>query len=528
MAAKKSGLYFLVFALCAALMLPAFGVSAQEQGTAIKTDAETAAELGLLLGDGDGVDASYLGKKSTRLQAAIISLRLQGHLQDAMAYAGTANFSDANKVNKTNQAVLAYLKDHPEYGWSGTGNGSFNPLAEISSQQFYKVLLEIMGYRTGKDFAYAETESFAAKKGLGQIAGTSSLTNAHIATALVEALSVNTAAGRTLLAELQSDSVIAATAALPQGQRIAMRSDGKLGTFFTDKNGRSLYFFTKDVENLNSCQGSCLTNWPIFYAEQLQIPAFLNKADFSVLTRSDGTKQTTYKGWPLYYFAKDTAAGDVKGEAVGGVWFVAKHDYKVMIGTSSALGNYLTDDYGRTLYYFDKDTPQRSVCEGNCLTNWPAYTGSGNSVPSAVTGTEFGTITRPDGSKQATYKGYPLYYFIQDKEHGDIKGQNVNQVWFVIDPAKFNGTSASQAKTYRIDIKDFSFGTEPLTVEVGSKVVFTNHDDVKHNAVAVNGTFATPLLDKGESYTINLDKAGTYDYYCEPHKRFMTGKIIVK
>ncbi|AJY77977.1 hypothetical protein VN24_23670 [Paenibacillus beijingensis] len=101
-----------------------------------------------------------------------------------------------------------------------------------------------------------------------------------------------------------------------------------------------------------------------------------------------------------------------------------------------------------------------------------------------------------------------------------------------MDPAKFNGTTAASApaevKTYRIDIKEFSFGSEPLTVEAGSKVIFTNYDDMKHNAVAVDGSFASPLLAKGESYTVTLDKAGTIDYYCEPHKSFMTGQIIVK
>ncbi|WP_268818110.1 cupredoxin family copper-binding protein [Paenibacillus alkaliterrae] len=90
------------------------------------------------------------------------------------------------------------------------------------------------------------------------------------------------------------------------------------------------------------------------------------------------------------------------------------------------------------------------------------------------------------------------------------------------------GTTAPQVKTYKVDIKEFSFGTEPLTVEAGSKVVFTNYDEMKHNAVALDGSFETPLLGKGESFTITLDKAGTYGYFCEPHKQFMTGKIIVK
>jgi plastocyanin len=150
------------------------------------------------------------------------------------------------------------------------------------------------------------------------------------------------------------------------------------------------------------------------------------------------------------------------------------------------------------------------------------------STVSTLPASDIGSITRSDGSKQSTYKGYPLYYFVKDTEHGDTNGQNVNKVWFVIDPAKFTGTTAPQVKTYQIDIKEFSFGTGPLTVEAGSKVTFTNYDDMKHNAVALDGSFETPLLAKGESYTITLEKAGTYNYYCAPHKQFMTGQIIVK
>ncbi|NBD25777.1 plastocyanin/azurin family copper-binding protein [Paenibacillus glycinis] len=250
-----------------------------------------------------------------------------------------------------------------------------------------------------------------------------------------------------------------------------------------------------------------------------------------MLKRADGTEQTTYKGWPLYYFAKDQKAGDTLGEAVGGVWFVAKADYAAMIGASPTLGNYLTDASGRTLYYFDKDTAGKSNCAGDCLVNWPAYSAGGTGVPTGVNAADWGTITRADGSMQSTFKGFPLYYFIKDAKAGDTLGQNVGSVWFVVDPAKFTGTTAPAvpaAKTYHVDIKDYSFGSGPLTVEAGSSIVFTNFDDMKHNAVAVNGAFSLPLLAKGESYTITLDKPGTYDYYCQPHKAFMTGQIIVK
>ncbi|MBM7563960.1 plastocyanin/azurin family copper-binding protein [Paenibacillus sacheonensis] len=525
---KRLGLFGLLLALCITCLAPVGSSAAAAASATVTTDGQTAAALGLLLGDGDGVTVAYLGKSATRVQAAIISLRLQGKLAEAQAFEGTDNFNDAASVGASNQTVLGYLKAHPELGWNGTGGGSFNPLAPISSQQFYKVLLESLGYRSGKDFDYAKAETFAASKGLTQISGTASLMNAHIATALVEALSADTMDGMTLFASLQAKGVLSASAALPAAERLLLHRDAKLGTLFTDSKGRTLYFFTKDAADPNSCALDCLKAWPIYAAQDLQIPAGLNAADFGVLNRADGTAQTTYKGWPLYYFAKDQAPGDTLGEAVGGVWFVAKSDYAAMLGTSKTLGNYLTDAKGMTLYYFDKDTAGTSVCEGTCLTNWPAYQADGSSLPTGVNPADWGTITRSDGTKQAAFKGYPLYYFIKDAHVGDTLGQDVNHVWFVLDPAAFKGTTAPVAKTYNIDIMDYSFGMGPLTVEAGSHIVFTNHDDMQHNAVAVDGSFSIPLLSKGEFATITLTKPGVYDYFCQPHKKFMTGQIIVK
>lgn len=526
-----------VILICVLLAVP-FAVSAEEgqSGDAqVQTYAQTAESLGLLVGEGEGVNADYLAKRSTRIQAAIISLRLQGKLEEALAYKGSNTFADAGLTGKSNQSVLAYLKDHPQAGWAGTGGAKFDPLSPISSQQLYKVILESMGYMTGTDFPYSNTESFAVGKGLAQVAGTAALTNSDIATALIEALSATTAHGHTLLDMLKESGVIK-DSSLANSERIALRSNEKLGTYFTDGEGRALYVFTKDAQDLNACKGVCIENWPVFASESLQIPTSLSAADFTVHIREDGTKQWMYKGWPLYYFVKDSAPGDVKGEAVSNVWFVAKADYSVMLGTNSVLGHYLTDSNGRTLYYFDHDVPQSSVCEGQCLVNWPAFSQTGGSLPSTLSKADFGSIKRADGTSQATYKGYPLYTFIADKAHGDTAGQGVKNVWFVIDPSTFTGTTAGKAaaaddstgKTYRIDIKDFSFGSGPLTVEAGATIIFTNLDDMKHNAVAKDGSFSIPLIGKGESASIKLDKPGTYDYYCEPHKSFMTGQIIVK
>jgi|GEM_PF-1521172 len=92
----------------------------------------------------------------------------------------------------------------------------------------------------------------------------------------------------------------------------------------------------------------------------------------------------------------------------------------------------------------------------------------------------------------------------------------------------FTTVAVEAAHTYNVDISNFKFNAPEMTVEAGSTIVFTNHDQVKHNAVADNGSFETPLLAQGESASITLGEPGEYTYFCAPHKSFMKGKIIVK
>ncbi|ERG65442.1 hypothetical protein L332_13455 [Agrococcus pavilionensis RW1] len=103
----------------------------------------------------------------------------------------------------------------------------------------------------------------------------------------------------------------------------------------------------------------------------------------------------------------------------------------------SPLGEIVVDGEGMTVYMFDSDTQGAGVstCEGQCATNWPAVTTDGG-VPDAegVTG-ELGTIVGVDGATQVTLNGWPLYYFAGDSAAGDVAGQGVNDVWWVLSPA---------------------------------------------------------------------------------------------
>ncbi|MDQ2782788.1 MAG: hypothetical protein M3Y26_09705 [Actinomycetota bacterium] len=120
------------------------------------------------------------------------------------------------------------------------------------------------------------------------------------------------------------------------------------------------------------------------------------------------------------------------------------------LGTrTGALGTYLTDGAGRSLYLFMSDSPTTSTCNGSCVSAWPPFTSA--SPPDVSGGSEagqVGTITRSDGSRQVTYSGHLLYYFSGDSRDGQTNGQGkkgFDAPWWLVSPAgvAITGTGAS-------------------------------------------------------------------------------------
>jgi plastocyanin len=96
-------------------------------------------------------------------------------------------------------------------------------------------------------------------------------------------------------------------------------------------------------------------------------------------------------------------------------------------------------------------------------------------------------------------------------------------------PPEQSGASAADAKSaYHVDIRNFAFTPQQLTVPAGSRIVWTNRDDEPHVVVSTNGAFkASPALDTNDSFAVVLDKPGTYAYFCGIHP-MMVGKIVVR
>jgi predicted lipoprotein with Yx(FWY)xxD motif len=113
-----------------------------------------------------------------------------------------------------------------------------------------------------------------------------------------------------------------------------------------------------------------------------------------------------------------------------------------------SVGSVLVNSSGMTLYRYTPDGTDKSVCTGACAAAWPPLTvpagttkvAAGPGVPS----TDLGTITRADGTVQVTYKGEPLYTYVNDKTAGADTGQGVENTWFVVSaPAAAAGSATT-------------------------------------------------------------------------------------
>lgn len=124
--------------------------------------------------------------------------------------------------------------------------------------------------------------------------------------------------------------------------KLATADVSNLGKVVVDGTGRTLYVFDKDTADpsKSNCDGDCAAKWPPVLAgsgtpEVDGVDASL----VGTVTRTDGSKQVTLAGWPVYLFAQDSKAGQAKGQAVGGVWWVVGADGKKITTEASGSGD---------------------------------------------------------------------------------------------------------------------------------------------------------------------------------------------
>jgi predicted lipoprotein with Yx(FWY)xxD motif/plastocyanin len=243
---------------------------------------------------------------------------------------------------------------------------------------------------------------------------------------------------------------------------------------------------------------------------------------------------------------------------------VASTGPTVKVGQSDSLGMFLVDAKGMSLYLFLKDTPNTSNCYDACAQNWPPLLVTGSPVAGdGLDAAKLGTTARKDGTTQATYNGWPLYYFIKDAQPGDTAGQDVKQVWYVISPAgdkvaavtsagsndNSYGSSAptetpmpmatddkgghgsddsnvTEGSNVAVAISGFAFNPGGLKVHKGTTVTWTNNDGASHTVTSDTGAFDSGSLRNDGSFSFTFNDIGSFAYHCKFHSG-MTATVIV-
>jgi predicted lipoprotein with Yx(FWY)xxD motif len=236
----------------------------------------------------------------------------------------------------------------------------------------------------------------------------------------------------------------------------------KFGRVLVTGSGMSLYTFSGDglpfsatglqlnCTALNKAANGtpCTVAWPPLLATgRLVARGGVHQKGLGSVTRN-GVTQVTYFGKPVYGFINDTAAGQINGEdiaAFSGTWYLDKTSGKPAVTVPtvqtevSPNGIVLSSPTAagvRTVYTLTADGPNTTTCTGPCAAVWPPLLTSRPAL--AGTGVRhrlIGTIRRPDGTFQVTYRGHPVYFFAIDLAAGAPAGLTNGE--YLIDAAAF-------------------------------------------------------------------------------------------
>jgi predicted lipoprotein with Yx(FWY)xxD motif len=142
--------------------------------------------------------------------------------------------------------------------------------------------------------------------------------------------------------ETASPTAAAPTSGTANGSAAVSTATGPLGPYLTDGKGRAVYMFASDTATSSTCDGSCATVWPPLPAPSTTTASGdASATQLGAITRSDGSRQLTYAGHPLYYYQADTAAGDTKGEGSNGFgakWWILSPDGSPITDSATTAG----------------------------------------------------------------------------------------------------------------------------------------------------------------------------------------------
>ncbi|KOU15203.1 lipoprotein [Streptomyces sp. WM6372] len=244
--------------------------------------------------------------------------------------------------------------------------------------------------------------------------------------------------------------------------QLAVAQNEQIGSLLADSAGFTLYRFDKDTAKppKSNCDGDCAKTWPAVPAGDATAAAGMDAALLGEVVRTDGSKQLTVAGWPVYRYSKDTKAGETNGQGVGGTWFAFAPDGKkaskaaagaaapaapagageaagaLTVAKDPKLGEHIVDGNGMTVYRFKKDTawPMASNCTGDCVAKWPVVPPVDKANAKGIVEKGYSVLDRPDGKKQQAIDCWPVYTFSGDKKAGDINGQGVGGTWYAVSP----------------------------------------------------------------------------------------------
>ncbi|NNN03434.1 MAG: hypothetical protein HKL87_05510 [Acidimicrobiaceae bacterium] len=269
------------------------------------------------------------------------------------------------------------------------------------------------------------------------------------------------AASLVLLTGSLASSTLLESSATASGPLLQSATIGSYHGALVDSTHHSIYLLTSEVGGHVRCSGACLSHWPPVLVKNSVMSVSVGagvSGHVGFLHRPGAEKQVTFNGYPLYWFAGDSAPGQDHGvgiSAFGGTWllvhagahtsgatpFAAAMMSTTLQAAKVGKSTLLVNSSGRTLYLLSSEKGAKIKCAGGCLNFWPPLLVADSvthvSVGMGVMG-KVGFVARGATMKQVTVNGYPVYTYAGDTKAGATTGEGVKAlggVWYVVNAA---------------------------------------------------------------------------------------------